>query len=65
MPNCAWILIGALTALLVDLIGVAATLALPFQALAWTLHTPAALIAVASLALWHLLNAHAPRTRRH
>jgi hypothetical protein len=61
MPRCAWILIGSLFFLLSHAIGTTATLALPFQLAAWVLHTPAALIAVASLAAWHLTNYHAPR----
>lgn len=64
MPRCAWLLIGALTALLAHTIGTAATLAIPFQLLAWTLHTPAALVTIASLSAWHLLAYHAPRPRR-
>lgn len=66
MPKCAWILLGALTAILCNTIGTAATLAIPFQIATWVLHTTAALVAVASVALWHLLNYHAPRpNRRH
>lgn len=68
MPRCAWILLAALFLLLSHAIGTAATVALPFQLAAWVVHTPAALIAVASLAAWHLLNFHAPRqpaTSRH
>jgi hypothetical protein len=64
MPRCAWILTGSLFFLLSHAIGTTATLALPFQLAAWVLHTPAALIAVASLAAWHLTSFHAPRRRR-
>ncbi|MFF7130007.1 hypothetical protein [Streptomyces sp. NPDC008240] len=64
MPRCAWILIGSLFLILNQTIGTAATLAIPFQILAWTVHTPAALVMIASLAGWHLLNYHAPRRRR-
>lgn len=64
MPKCAWILLAALFFLLSHTIGTAATLALPFQVAAWVIHTPAALVAVAALAAWHLLNYHAPRARR-
>jgi hypothetical protein len=63
MPKCAWLLIAALTLILHHAIGIAATIAFAFDALAWVAATPAALIAVAALAAWHLLNAHAPRRR--
>lgn len=65
MPNCAWILIGALAALLYHLVGLAATLNFAISAAVWVLTTPAALIAVASLAAWHLTSCHTPRTARH
>lgn len=64
MPRCAWILLAALFLLLSHAIGTAATLALPFQLAAWVAHTPAALIAVAALAAWHLTSFHAPHPRR-
>lgn len=64
MPRCAWLLIGSLFFLLSHTIGTAATVALPFQLAAWVIHTPAALVAVAALAAWHLTAFHAPRTRR-
>jgi hypothetical protein len=64
MPKCAWILIGSLFFLLSHTIGTAATVALPFQIAAWVIHTPAALVAVAALAAWHLTAFHAPRPRR-
>ncbi|MET7437019.1 hypothetical protein ACFYQQ_01140 [Streptomyces sp. NPDC005496] len=64
MPKCAWILIAALALILHHAIGIAATIAFAFDVLAWIAATPAALIAVAALAAWHLLNAHAPHTRR-
>ena len=41
-----------------------ATIAFLFAAVGWVATTKAALVAVASLAAWHLLNAHTPRTRR-
>lgn len=64
MPKCAWILIAALTLILHHAIGIAATIAFAFTVVAWIAATPAALIAVASLAAWHLLNAHTPHTHR-
>jgi hypothetical protein len=64
MPRCAWLLIGSLFFLLSHTIGTAATLALPFQLAAWVIHTPAALVAVAALAAYHLLNFHTPHQRR-
>lgn len=64
MPKCAWLLIGSLLLLLNHTIGLAATVAFLFAVIGWVLVTPAALVMVASLAAWHLLNAHAPRTRR-
>lgn len=64
MPKCAWLLIAALTLILHHTIGVTATVAFLLNAVLWVAATPAALIAVAALAAWHLLNAHAPHTRR-
>ncbi|WP_225811311.1 hypothetical protein [Streptomyces spinosus] len=63
LPRCAWLLIGAITLLLHHTIGTAATINFLFAALGWALSTPAVLVAVASLAAWHLLNAHTPRRR--
>lgn len=64
MPRCAWLLIGALTLLLHQTIGIPAVLEAAAALTAWTASTPAALIAVAALAAWHLLNEHPPRTAR-
>ncbi|HEY9441642.1 MAG TPA: hypothetical protein VIQ25_00240 [Gemmatimonadales bacterium] len=64
LPKCAWILITAITLLLAQTIGLPATIAFLFAAVGWVATTKAALVAVASLAAWHLLNAHTPRTRR-
>lgn len=64
MPKCAWILIATLTAILHHAIGLAATIAFLLNAVLWVFATPAALVAVAALAAWHLLNAHTPHTRR-
>lgn len=63
MPKCAWILTVALTLILNQTIGIAATLNFVISAVFWIATTPAALIAVASLAAWHLTSCHAPRTR--
>lgn len=64
LPKCAWLLIVSLIALLNHAIGIAATIGFLLTAALWVFQTPAALIAVAALAAWHLLNFHAPRTRR-
>jgi hypothetical protein len=64
MPKCAWLLIGALTLLLHQTIGLTAVLEAAVNITAWTASTPAALIAIAALALWHLANEHPPRTAR-
>lgn len=64
MPKCAWILLVSLLAILHHAIGIGATLTFALSAIVWVFATPAALIAVASLAAWHLLNAHTPRTAR-
>lgn len=64
MPKCAWLLIATLTLILHHAIGITATIAFAFDVLAWAAATPAALITIAAVACWHLLNAHTPRTRR-
>lgn len=64
MPKCAWLLIGAITLLLHQTIGLAAVLEAAISVTAWTASTPAALIAIAALAAWHLCNEHPPRTAR-
>lgn len=64
MPKCAWLLIGSLLALLNHTIGVAATIGFLLSAVLWVFATPAALVMVASLAAWHLLNCHSPRLAR-
>ena len=64
MPKCAWLLIISLLTLLHHTIGVAATISFLLAAIAWIFATPAALVTVAALAAWHLLNAHTPRTAR-
>lgn len=60
MPKCAWLLITALTLLLHQTIGAAATVDFAFAVATWTATTPAALVIIASLAAWHLLNAPHP-----
>lgn len=62
MPKCAWLLIATLALLLHQAIGLAATIAFALNAIAWATTTPAALVAVAALAAWHLTNCHTPRT---
>ncbi|MDX2697592.1 hypothetical protein [Streptomyces ipomoeae] len=62
MPRCAWLLIGALTLLLHQTIGIATALEAAIAVTAWAVSTPAALIAIAALAAWHLCNEHPPRT---
>jgi hypothetical protein len=64
MPKCAWLLIITLTAILHHAIGIAATINFLLAAVLWVFATPAALIAVAALAAWHLLNYHAPQPHR-
>jgi hypothetical protein len=62
MPRCAQLLIGALTLLAHHTIGLTVVLEVTAAVVAWAASTPAALIAIASLAAWHLLNEHPPRT---
>lgn len=64
MPRCAWLLIGSLLLILNHTIGLPATINFLFAVITWTLTTPAALVTVAALAAWHLINYHAPRPRR-
>jgi len=64
MPKCAWILITSILLILNHTIGITATLNFAVSVVSWIATTPAALVMVASLAAWHLLNAHAPRARR-
>lgn len=64
MPKCAQILIGSLLLLLNHTIGAAPTIGFLLAATVWILTTPAPLVMIASLAAWHLLNCHAPRTAR-
>ena len=62
MPRCAWLLIGALTLLLHQTVGLAAVIEAAFTVTAWAVSTPAVLVAVAGLAAHHLINHHGPRT---
>lgn len=64
MPRCAWLLIGALTLLLHHTVGLTFALELTTALAVWAATTPAALIAIAALAFWHLANEHPPRTAR-
>ena len=64
MPRCAQLLIGALTLLLHQTIGLPAVLEAGAAVTVWAVSTPAALIAVAALAAWHLTYEHPPRTAR-
>lgn len=64
MPKCAWLLLGSILALLNQTIGATATINFALNAALWVIATPAALIAVAALAFWHLTNFHAPRPHR-
>lgn len=61
MPRCAWLLIGALTLLLHQTVGLNAVLEAVVNVTAWTASTPAALVAIAALAAHHLLSHHGPR----
>jgi len=61
MPKCAWLLIGALTLLLHQTVGLPAVLEAVAALTAWTATTPAALVAIAALATRHLLSHHGPR----
>lgn len=64
MPRCAWLLIGALTLLAHQTIGLTAVVEAAFTLTAWATSTPAVLVAIAALAAWHLLNFHAPHPAR-
>lgn len=64
MPRCAWLLIGALTLLAHQTVGIPTVLEAAAAVTAWAASTPAVLVTIAALAAWHLLNAHPPRTAR-
>lgn len=64
MPRCAQVLLGALTLLLHQTIGIPAVLEAVVAAAAWTAVSPPALLAVAALAFWHLANHHGPQPAR-
>lgn len=64
MPRCAWLLIGALTLLLHQTVGLAVVVETAFAITAWAVSTPAVLVAIAALAAWHLTYQHPPRTAR-
>lgn len=64
MPRCAQVLLGALTLLLHQTIGLIFALEIALAIVTWAVATPAVLIAIAALAFWHLTNEHPPRTAR-
>jgi hypothetical protein len=64
MPRCAWLLLGALTLLLHQTVGLTAVVEAAFTVTAWAITTPAALVAIAALAAWHLSNFHGPHPAR-
>ncbi|MDX2765648.1 hypothetical protein PV729_45340 [Streptomyces europaeiscabiei] len=64
MPRCAQLLLGALTLLLHQTVGIPAVLEAVAAALAWTAGEPVALLAVAVAAFWHLANHHPPQPAR-
>jgi hypothetical protein len=64
MPRCAWLLIGALTFLAHQTIGLPAVLEAAAAVTVWAVSTPAVLVAIAALAAWHLAYEHPPRTAR-
>lgn len=64
MPRCAWLLIGALTLLAHQTVGLAAVAEAAAAVTAWAVSTPAVLVTVAALAAWHLAYQHPPRTAR-
>lgn len=64
LPRCAQLLIGALTLLLHQTVGLPAVLEAAAAVTAWAVSTLAVLIAIAALAAWHLAYEHPPRTAR-
>lgn len=64
MPRCAQVLLGALTLLLHQTVGLATVAEIAAAVTAWAVTTPAVLVAVAALAAWHLAYEHPPRTAR-
>lgn len=62
MPRCAQVLLGALTLLLHQTVGIPAVVEAVAAVTLWAATTPAVLIAVAALAFWHLANCHPPHT---
>lgn len=62
MPRCAQVLLGALTLLLHQTIGLTVVLEATVTALAWTAASPPALALIAIAAFWHLANCHPPHT---
>jgi hypothetical protein len=64
MPRCAQLLIGALTLLLHQTVGIPTVLEAVATALAWTADSPPALALIAIAAFWHLANHHGPQPAR-
>ncbi|MFF7837580.1 hypothetical protein ACFZC6_01900 [Streptomyces ossamyceticus] len=64
MPRCAQLLLGALTLLLHQTVGLTAVVEAALAVTLWAATTPAVLVAIAALAAWHLMNEHPPRTAR-
>lgn len=64
MPKCAQLLIAALLLLLHQTAGIPTVLTFALSTAAWIAATPAALIAVAAVAFWHLANHHTPTPAR-
>lgn len=64
MPRCAQVLLGALTLLLHQTVGLAFALEIALAIVTWAVATPTVLIAIAALSAWHLAYEHPPRTAR-
>lgn len=64
MPRCAQVLLGALTLLLHQTVGLAFALEIALAIVTWAVATPTVLIAIAALAFWHLSNFHGPHPAR-
>jgi hypothetical protein len=60
MPKCAWLLLGALTLLAHQTVGLPAVLEAVAAVTVWAVSTPAVLVAIAALATRHLINHHGP-----
>jgi hypothetical protein len=58
------VLLGALTLLLHQTVGLATVVEATLAVTLWAASTPAVLVAIAAIAAWHLLNAHTPHPAR-